>query len=376
MDNLRTLQIARQREHDEYVAAKTEQGWRDSCDPLRHQISEALEKQVIAERDQQVIAKDRRKMDEDVEEAKYAELVQQNLRDLRAEQAEAREERALKIRRNREVWLSEMRAHQEAEAAQRRAEYEESLVYRSTMESAIREAKEAAEEKERQQAERRKELDVLNKEQLEFKRARKEEEQALDLDYARRAKEELRQLQEDEMVSKLVRVRKTGLNARLLANQLGKIQAANTEADEYIQRAQDEENAKEEERRVKDSEARKKMMLDAVSHRLETMKFHAQQAEERRAQKELERIQMEDELAMKRQLDQEEYEAKRRSVANQYQMLASQCRLKHEIQERNKQEENESVQAMIQNWRDEEAKIQKELAHPHALVGGKFRGHR
>jgi hypothetical protein len=31
---------------------------------------------------------------------------------------------------------------------------------------------------------------------------------------------------------------------------------------------------------------------------------------------------------------------------------------------------------MIQGWKDEEARIQEELAHLYTLEGGRFRGHR
>jgi hypothetical protein len=117
-------------------------------------------------------------------------------------------------------------------------------------------------------------------------------------------------------------------------------------------------------------------MLDAVAHRVETMKLHERPRAHRKVEKEEERIELEADLAMKRQLDDEEYETKRRLIGNQYQMLATQCKLKHELEARARQEEKDSVAALLQSWKDEEERIQEELAHPHALVGGRFRGHR
>jgi hypothetical protein len=282
----------------------------------------------------------------------------------------------MKIRQNRETWLAEMRAHQEQDAVRRRAEYEESLAYRSTAESTQREAQAAAAEKAQQQAERRQELDAVNRQQLSYRRARAAEDRELDQTIAQKAAEELRQQQEDELVGRLARMRRTGMSQSLLSSQFSRTQASNLEADEYIQRAQDEVNAKEDERRARDMAARRRLMLDAVSDRVQTMKIHEMQKEQRKEQKEVERQELEEDLALKRQLDEEERETRRRLVANQSQMLASQCRLKNELQNRAKQEDRDSVNALIQGWRDEEDRIRDELAHPHALVGGRFRGHR
>jgi hypothetical protein len=140
--------------------------------------------------------------------------------------------------------------------------------------------------------------------------------------------------------------------------------------------SQEEQNRKEDEVRARDLAVRRKIMLDAVAHRIEAMKQHEQQREDKKAYKEIERQELEEDLAMKRQLDSEEYESKRRLIANQHQMLASQGRLKNELEARAKQEEVEFVQSLIQGWKDEEERIQEELAHPHALEGGRFRGHR
>jgi hypothetical protein len=53
MSSLRSPQASRQREPDDFVPAKKDQGCRYPCDPLWRHISEALERRVIAERDQQ-----------------------------------------------------------------------------------------------------------------------------------------------------------------------------------------------------------------------------------------------------------------------------------------------------------------------------------
>jgi hypothetical protein len=376
MDSLKDLQNRRQQEHDEYVRVKNDQGWRDSCDPLRHQISEALERQVIAERDQQVIARDIARMSDDADEAKYAQQVRQNLKEFREEQQQQLEERQLKIRRNRETWLGAMAFHQRRDAQEKQADWEEGQKYQKSAQARIQEAKEAAEAKASVQAARRRELDTLNASQLGYQRAAREADRELDRQDAAAAAEALRKEQEDRLVARLVKIRKVGPTQSLFLAQHGRTVQAEADAEWYIQQAQDEANRKEDEWRAADAAKRRSLMLDAVSHRVQTMKLHDEQREHKKVEKEEERQELEAELALKRQLDQEELETRRRAVTNQYNMLASQCALKHELDTKARQEEKDSVTALIQSWKDEETRIQEELAHPHALVGGRFRGHR
>ena len=377
MDSLKHLKDMRQQEHDDFVKMKNDQAWRDNCDPLRAKISQALEKAVIKERDQQVIERDMRRMEEDAEEAKYVETVKQNAKEFREMQEQEREDRRMKINRNRETWLAEMAAHREKEAQRKHQEYLESLEFRTTTEQAIQMAKEEAERKAALQAARRKELDELNNEQTTRKKMLVDQDKAIDAEYARKAAEELRQEQEDQLVERIVRMRKAAQNAQLYSTQMGRVQANNDETEAYLQAAQDEMNRREDEMREKDYQARRKLLMDAVADRVQTIKLHEQQRENRKYEKELERIELEKDIAMKKQLDQEEYEQRRRAIDNQYQMLASQTRLKREREAKERQDEKDSVAAMIKGWQDEERRIQEELAKPNTfLVGGRFRGHR
>jgi hypothetical protein len=269
-----------------------------------------------------------------------------------------------------------MGVHQQRAAAERQADWEEGQRFRMSSERAIEVAREAAEAKAAVQAERRRELDSLNQSQSAFRRSQFDEERALDARYAQQAAEDLRKEEEDKLVQRLVRVRKAGPTQGLYMAQLGRTQDASEEAERCIQAAQDEVNQKEDDMRTADAARRRSLMLDAVGHRVQTMRLHDEQREDKKRQKEIERQELEADLALKRQLDQEEYETRRSRISNQYNMLASQCALKSELQQKAKQEERESAQALIQSWKDEETRIQEELAHPHALVGGKFRGHR
>ncbi|KAK8853834.1 Cilia- and flagella-associated protein 53 [Tritrichomonas musculus] len=374
MDSLKHLKDQRQKEHDDYCKQRNEQAWRDSCDPLRHQISEALEKAVIAERDQQVIAKDMARMEEDIEEQKYVEQIKQNTQEFLESQRIEREERRMKINRNREVWLAEMRAHRERDEKEKHKEYLESLQFRTTLESKLKQDQEEAEKKRIQQEERRRELDTLNQEQLTRKRMLIDADKAIDTEYARKAAEELRQEQEDALVERIVRMKKAAMNSTLLSTQLGRTQASNDEAERLLQAAQDEANRKEDEIREKDYQQRRALMLDAVADRVKTIKLHEQQKENRKYEIEKERQELEEDLALKRQYDQEEYEKRRMLIQNQYQMLATQSRQRQELEEKAKQEERDSVAALVKSWEDEENRIQEELAHPHFMVGGRFRG--
>ena len=139
--------------------------------------------------------------------------------------------------------------HQDKEARRKHDEYIESLEFRTTTEQAIRQAREEAEEKARQQAARRKELGDLNLEQTTCKRRTLDEDKAFDIKCAQEAVEELRQEQEDAIAERLVRPRKSELNGQRLSTQLGKVQVTNDEAERFLQAAQDEVNRREDELR-------------------------------------------------------------------------------------------------------------------------------
>jgi hypothetical protein len=331
---------------------------------------------VIAERDQQVIANDLARRQGDAEEAKWADHVRGDVEQFHEDLRVAEEERQLKIRRNRDTLLGEIHSHEVRDERLREADREEGRQFRANAAKRLREEQEAAEERQRQQAARRKELDTLNTQQLGHKQRLIDEDKELDHVFAQMAAEELRQEQEDKMVERVSRVRKLAATERLLGAQLNRTRATDAEAEYLHQQAQDEQNRKEDEVRARDAAARRRLMLDAVAHRVETMKEHEQQREARKAYKEVEREELEEDLAMKRQLDQEEYETRKRLVENQNAMLGSQCRLRRELDARAKQEDVDFVNSLIQGWKDEEARIQQELAHPHALEGGRFRGHR
>jgi hypothetical protein len=118
------------------------------------------------------------------------------------------------------------------------------------------------------------------------------------------------------------------------------------------------------------------MTIDARNHIASTIQWHQQMREERAEQKRREAAELEEQLQRQRELEREEYDAKRRSLRSQFQMLSSQVALRGQIQEREKREERMTLANMRQMWMDEEARIREELAHPQALIGPGFRGHR
>jgi hypothetical protein len=376
MTSLQHLQAQRQQEHNEFVQQLNEQGWRDSCDPLRCKISEAFEKLIIHERDGQVVAHDLAKMEDDEVEATYAATVRANVEAFHREQAEVREKERMKVRRNRDRLLSEIRFHERRAEQQKEVEQEERRRFHETIEQQIREENERAQESTQKRLQLRKELDVINAEQLRQRQKAINDDKALDLKFAQIAQEELRKEREDAMVARVTQVRKLSTQEQLLSTQMQRTRAMDEETDLYIHEAEDEMNRKEDDARARDLAKRRNLMLDAVAHRVATIQMHQEQRQQRVLEKEVERQELEEDLAMKRQLDQEEYETKRRLIANQDQMLASQCRLKNQLERERKEDEKESVNKLLQSWKDEDAKIEKELAHPHALVGGRFRGHR
>jgi hypothetical protein len=315
-------------------------------------------------------------MEGDAEDARYAQTVQDNVAAYRADLEAVAEERRMRISVSKRTWLSEIEAHRQQRAAAKRREYEESLQFRQTTEQALQEARATAEQKAKVQQARRKELDELNAEQRAHRKARSDAERELDRAMSERAAEGLRREQEDQMVERLARTRKRDHNQSLLAAQLGRVQASNDEAGAYLKRAADEAGQREDDRRARVASARRNLMMDAVADRVATIRLHEEQRAAQREEKRRESEALAADAENKKQLDREELEARRRRIANQYQMLASQCQLRQQIEDRLKQEETQAVTTIIQGWRDEEEKIQQELAHPQALAGGRFRGHR
>jgi hypothetical protein len=190
------------------------------------------------------------------------------------------------------------------------------------------------------------------------------------------AAEELRREQEDQMVARLARARKRDYNQSLLAEQIGRVRALDDQASAYLGQAAYEAAQREDERLARDAAARRGLMLDAVADRVQTIRMHEEQRAAQLDEKRRDAEALAAEAEEMRQRNREEIETKRRRIANQYEMLASQCRLTQQIEEKRKQEEKEAVARRIQGWRDEEERIQRELAHPQALAGGRFRGHR
>ncbi|EAX88798.1 hypothetical protein TVAG_436250 [Trichomonas vaginalis G3] len=373
---LTALRTRRQEEHDKYVAEKNEQGWRDSCDPLRHQVSEALQRQVIKERDQQVIEKELERQKGDQAEEQYAATVKENVAKWKEEQANAKDDHRQKLMQNRETWLAQMNEKSQLVKTQKEQEYKESLEFRTTVESQIKAAKEAAEKKAQQQAERRQELDKLNSEQIATRRKIIEDDKALDAKYAAQAAEELRQQEEDELVERIVRNRKAEMNRKLFETQLNKKAAEDNRSEMFLQRAQQEANDRDDELRRKDAEARRKLMLDAVDDRIKTIQLHENEKIKQRQEKLAETKRLEEELEFEKQIEQEEKEQRLLRIKNQYEMLQAQSRMKAEREAKEKAEDAARVKAMVDGWAAEEERIKKELANPNLFVGNRFRGNR
>jgi len=375
-ERLNELKEKRQEEHDTYVTQKMEDGWRQSCDPLRHQVSEELQRSVMKEREQQMIERDRAKMTDDVEEQKYAEEVKKSTAEWYQRLDDEKDEKRMKIERNRRTWINQIEEHKKKDVIEKQKEYEESLQFRTTVEGSIKQAQDAAEKKAIQQAERRKELDILNTEQISRKKQAIIEDKKIDATYASKAAEELRQQEEDELVNKIVAHRKAEMNRKLLETQLNKKAASDLEAEEYLARAQEEANDTEEAKRIKDAEARRKLMLESVDDRISTIKLHEIQKLDRKGEKLNEGLKLEEDIKMEKQRDIDEREERRLRIENQYQMLQRQSALKAQLEQKQRNEEKRAVNEMIDGWKREEDKIQDELKNPHLFVGNRFRGFR
>lgn len=375
-EQLVDLKARRQQEHDDFVKERNDQAWRDQCDPLRPRISEALTRQVVQERDQQLVEKEQRKFQEDQDEVQYVEHIKKTTQQWHDDLKRAEEIRRQKLRQNKETWLGQIAEHQQIANEQKEREYQESLEYRTTIEGAIRAAKEAADKKAAEQLARRAELDALNTEQLNRKRKLIEEEKAFDTAYAKKAAEELRQQEEDELVERIVRNRKADVSRKLLEKQMNKKAAGDEITEMYIKKTQQEYNDREDAMRMRDAERRRKMMLDAVADRVNTIKLHQQQKEQRKLDKLEEKRKLEEDLEEERLISAEQAEQRRMRIENQYKMLQSQTKMKHEREAKERKEQQDAIDEMVRGWDEEERRIQEEIKNPHYFTGGRFRGYR
>lgn len=365
----------KKREHDEDVERRLYNRWREECDPLRKQISQQLEREVIKERDQQVIEREMARMQEDEVENAYVEQVKKNVQEFNERKRQEEMDYRMKQRRNKSTWMAQIGQRRDNLIREQQKDREEGLRFRRQNEEDIRMAQEQAERRRIDQEIRRKELDTINQDQLTRRRALAEAERELDLKYLQQAKDELRREQEDNMVKRILHNREINRNKQLLEMQLNKKKESDDLADLYIQQAVDEANRKQDEAWRIDAEKRRNLMLDATRYQEYQMSERDQARRNAQLDKIEERKRLEEILEEKRRLDNEEREERLMKIRNQNQMLQNQVNYKRQAEIRRKQEEKESVRSLLQQWADEEEKIKRELANP-VPIGKRFRGFR
>ncbi|OHT17396.1 coiled-coil domain-containing protein 11-like [Tritrichomonas foetus] len=365
----------KEREHKEDVERRLYLQWRENCDPLRKQISQALQREVIKERDEQVKQRDIERMEDDLVEAAYVEQVKKDVIAFHERERQEEMDRRMKQQRNKATWTAQIGQRHENLIREQQKDREEGLRFRRQNEEDIRRAREEAEMKRIQQEQRRRELDAMNQDQISRRRALENADKDLDLFYANKAKEELRKEQEDYLVKRLIENRKANRNRELLFQQMNRKKEEDDEAEAYIQQAADEANRKQDEAWRIDAEKRRRLLMDATRYQEYQMEERENNRIRQQQMKMEERKQLESELEEKRRRDQEEREERLMKIRNQNLMLRNQSEIKRMNELRRRQEEKDSVRAMMQEWADEEEKIKRELANP-VSVGKRFRGFR
>ncbi|KAK8899223.1 hypothetical protein M9Y10_001528 [Tritrichomonas musculus] len=365
----------KKREHDEDVERRLYNRWREECDPLRKQISQQLEKEVIKERDQQVIERENARMADDEIENAYVEQVKKNVQEYNERMRQEELDYRMKQRRNKTTWMAQIGQRRDDLIREQQKDREEGLRFRRQNDEDIRRARQQAEQRRIDQEIRRKELDTINQDQITRRRALADAERELDLKYLQQAKDELRREQEDNMVKRILNNREANRNRQLLEMQLNRKKESDDLADRYIQQTVDEVNRRQDEAWRIDAEKRRNLLMDAT--RYQEYQMSEREAARRNAQ--LEKIEegkrLEEVLEEKRRLDNEEREERLMKIRNQNQMLQNQVEYKRQADMRQRQEEKESVRSLLQQWADEEEKIKRELANP-VPIGKRFRGFR
>jgi hypothetical protein len=98
-------------------------------------------------------------------------------------------------------------------------------------------------------------------------------------------------------------------------------------------------NQREDDAHAKDAARRKALTLDTVQDQIHIMRFDDHQKQDRIVVKELEALQLEKDLEEKRNMDEEEKEAKRFPTQIQFERIAKQNALKCQIARTKKQKE-------------------------------------
>lgn len=365
----------KKKEHDEDVERRLYNRWREECDPLRAQISHQLHMEIVKERDQQIIEQENARMQEDKAEKDYAEQVQRNAQEFYERKRQEVIDRKMKQQRNKNIWTAQIGQHQENIRREKQKDMEEGLRFRRQNNEDLIRAQQMAEEKRIQQEMRRKELDTLNQDQIVRRKKLADTERELDMKYLQQAKDDLRREQEDNMIKRVFENRKAIKNRELLEMQLNRKHEEDNRADLYIQDAVDEANRKQDEQWRIDAERRRRLLMDATRYQEYQMEEREQAKRAAQLAKLEERKQLEADIEDKRRADREEREERIMKIRNQDRMLENQMALRRRLEEQRRQEEKDSVRALVQGWADEEEKIKRELANP-VPIGKRFRGFR
>ena len=375
-ERLDLIKAEQEREHQEDVERRLHMRWREECDPLRKEISRQFEKQIIAERDQQIIEKDIRRMKEENEDEYWAEQNRKAAIEFRQRHQAEADERRHKMNINKETWNHQIGYHQDNIRRQKQEIEEEGRRFRQQNNEDIQRAREAAIKKQRDQEQRRYELDQINQAQLQRKMRLCDEERKLDEQYLKQAQEDSRKEQEEQMVRRLMALKKARANRELLETQLHRQAESNETAERYLQAVQDEVNQKEDENIRIREEKSKRLMLDTYAYQKTQMAQKEYIKKQEEQQKIREREDMEKRAAFKLQLDREEVEERRLKMQTQARMLERQMELKRRLELREQLQAKKEAEAIIQGYKDEERKIQEELIHPKYgnQIGTRFRG--
>jgi hypothetical protein len=375
-ERLATIRAQKEREHAADVEQRLYNRWVEECDPLRAQISRAVERHVARERDAQIVEQDLARREADAAEEAHLAAVYEGVREFRERQEREEADRLRKQAQNRYTWNAQIGRHRDDLIREQQRDREEGARARQRHEEDVRAAADDDVRRRRDQTARRRELDALNEDQVTRRRRADEEGREADRASLRRAQEELRRAQEEQTVARLVARRRAAANRDILACQADRARESEELADAYLEEAQAAANKREDDARRADADKRRRLMLDAAAGQVQQVLQRRDEVERARDDAVQERRAVEQRASEERQRQEEEQERKRLVVANQQKTLSRQVAEKRQNEVRKRRDEQDSVKALLSGWADEERRIQEAMAHPEDFVGRRFRGHR
>ncbi|XP_004623783.1 cilia- and flagella-associated protein 53 [Octodon degus] len=366
-EKTKLLKEKKERERQNFVAAKLDQQFRERCEELRNELFCLHQKTVCEERKAQIAFNEEQKRQKVIEEQMFARLWEEDR--LAKERREAQQERRQKelvenTRLGLDAQLASMQAQRQAE--QRLKEEEARLLEKDNAQVKLEHEQEKLKEQ-RTKQEVRNVLQKALQEKMEYLQQEYREEQDLNMKLVQRALQDLQEETDKKKQKREDMVREQKIYLKYLLQRREEEKAQEKELDKILEEEKQKKLAEKDKELRLEKQARKQLMNEVMC----TRKLQVQEKLQRKAKEEEERA-MEQERINKglKELNREEEEnfARRCGLAQEYrkqlQMQIAHQQQAREAEKEEKRREFEEGIAANQSCLD---KIQ-EILHSHPVL--------